>query len=69
MVVSGTKKVIRQDPAFKAEESANGSLFDVRIFGFELVCEAETNDRETGYITFWVILRKLLVDIGTSFMN
>lgn len=69
MIFSRRKRIIRQDPAFDAEEHANSALFDVRIVGFEFVCEAETNDWETGDVTFWVILRKFLVDIGTLFMN
>jgi hypothetical protein len=41
----------------------------MREFRNEFISKAETDDWKTGDITFWIVLAKTLVGVGTKLMN
>ena len=63
------KRVIWKNPTFDTEEGAYCCLLDMWKFRNELIGKAETDDRKTGDITFWIIFVKTFIGIGTNFVN
>lgn len=63
------KRVVWKNPTLDTEEGAYGRLFDMWKFRNELISKAETHDRKTGDITFWIVLIKTFIGMGTKFVN
>ena len=63
------ERVIWKNPTLDTEEGAYCRLFNMWKFRNELISKAETDDRKTGDITFWIIVVKTFIGIWTKFVN